>query len=110
MAQRYPEPLSHRKSRRSPKWAFFISLLGQTQPPLEGINGFAEWAFEKRPVVWLAVVVGDPGIGPLRAELADVLEAAADQRQHVLQAGLVGHGPLVAAGDVDRRGVGKHAA
>ena len=27
MAQRYPEPLSHRKTRRPPKWAFFISLL-----------------------------------------------------------------------------------
>src|SRR5438445_7546558 len=27
MPQRYPEPLSHRKTRRPPKWAFFISLL-----------------------------------------------------------------------------------
>src|SRR5438128_7238471 len=42
MAQRYPEPLSHRKSRRPPKWAFFISLLdGESHPPQRSRNGIS---------------------------------------------------------------------
>lgn len=65
---------------------------------------------EQRPlqvrlVIWLTMMVRHPARSPLGTQLANIVQAAADKREHVLEARGVRHRPLPAARDVDRRGV-----
>ena len=61
-------------------------------------------------VVGLAVVLRRELIGPADGGVAYVFAGALDKRPHIANAFGVGHRPVCAAGDVDRRGVGEDPA
>src|SRR6266566_9739346 len=71
---------------------------------------FQKGAFEIGHVIGLGVVVCHP-LGPsLWAELPNVVETTVDKREHVLQTSWIGHRPLVAAREINRRGMCEYAA
>ena len=58
----------------------------------------------------LAVVVGDVAVQVLARRLADVVDVALHDSEHVLGGAGVEHPPVASAGDVYRRSVGVDAA
>ena len=79
------------------------------QEAMDGRRRLVERALEEGPVIVLAVVVGHGR--PVRpGALADIREAALDEREHVLRGRSVEDVVGIAAGHIDRRGVGHHAA
>src|SRR5262249_27162960 len=75
------------------------------QPFVDGGEGFLEGAFQDRQMVGLAVMGGDGSRLPLRRAVADVLQAAVYQRQHVVQRIRAEQVVSVAAGQIDRGGM-----
>src|SRR5438132_236428 len=60
-----------------------------------------QWALQVSLVIWFTMVMRDRTRPPLWAQLPHILQTAANQRQHVLQTGPIGHRPFSAAGNID---------
>ena len=69
---------------------------------VDGLAGLVEGFFEVGLVVVVAVVVGGVAIRVLGAAVADVLDAAVDEGEHVAGGFVAPHGPVaLTGGDVD---------
>ena len=73
-------------------------------------QGLSEWPLQPGEVVGLAVMVRRELVGPPDRGVPDVFAGTLDERSDVADAFGVGHRPVTAAGDVDRRGVRENPA
>src|SRR5215472_1328860 len=81
------------------RWSSLVASLFQR------VQGLGERSLQPGEVVGLAVMVGRELVGPPDRSVPDVFAGAFDKRPDVADAFRVGHRPVAAAGDVDRRGV-----
>src|SRR5256884_9732831 len=72
--------------------------------------GLVERPFQPGEVVGLAVMVRRELVGPADRGVPYVFAGTLDQRSDIPDAFGVGHRPVAAAGDVDRRGVRENPA
>ena len=92
-------PLGLRATRSSSAAALFQCAQGLSERPLQ-----------PGEVVGLAVMVRRELVGPPDRSVPYVLAGTLDKRSDIADAFGVGHRPVAAAGDVDRRGVGENPA
>src|SRR5262250_4025232 len=73
-------------------------------------QGLGERPLQPGEVVGLAVMVRRGLVGPANRSVPYVFAGTLDKRSDIADAFGVGHRPVAAAGDVDRRGVGENPA
>src|SRR5437667_6423464 len=73
-------------------------------------QGLGERPFQPGEVVGLAVMVRRELVGPADRGVPYVFAGTLDQRSDIPDAFGVGHRPVAAAGDIDRRGVRENTA
>src|SRR5215469_64305 len=76
----------------------------------QGAQGLGEGPFQPGEVVGLAVMVRRELVGPPDRRVPYVVAGTLDKRLDITDAFGVGHRPVAAAGDIDRRGVGENPA
>ena len=76
----------------------------------QGAQGLGERPLQPGEVVGLAVMVRRELVGPADRSVPYVFAGTLDKRPDIADAFGVGHRPVAAAGEVDRRGVGENPA